>query len=138
MILVDGSHEDLPTYSDLRYFREAAAPDAIVFLDDLDGRSGLAVHRAYTRGWLTTLAWYIYQKRARGKSMECKNCTRDLPNLQRFTGGSAFELAPCMRWLKPGCQRQVVETGTWNTQHCSACDDGAAWGIGQFVGRPNT
>lgn len=94
------------------------------------------MHRAYTRGWLTTLAWYIYQKKARGKSMECANCTRDLPNLQRITD-SAFELAPCMRWLRPGCQRQVVETGTWNTQHCSTCHDGAAWGIGQFVGRPN-
>lgn len=134
VILVDGSHEDLPTYSDLRYFREAAAPNALVFLDDLDSNGGHAVYRAYIQGWLTTRVWYIYSRHHGAKSMQCANCTRDLPNLQRIAD-NARELAPCMRWLNKGCQRQVQETGTWRTSRCSMCHAGASWGIGQFVSK---
>lgn len=47
VILIDGSHEEGPAYLDLWNFRQAAAPHALLILDDMDSEAGRSVFRAY-------------------------------------------------------------------------------------------
>jgi hypothetical protein len=137
VILLDGSHETRPALADLENFRRAAAPNALVVLDDLDSPAARAVLSAYREGWLAVHSWYIYYavatpmppERIKSKVMfECRACFSELPNLT-VTHDPKREVFPCMRWILPGCTPT-----SWSASNCLMCHMGAAWGLGGFVG----
>ena len=133
VILVDGSHDEQPTYQDLDHFRRAASPGAIVITDDLDSPAASAVLRAYEEGWFLMRSWYIYHVRGSPHiETPCRRCFKDLPNLTVVLDPKR-KLMPCMRWIKRGCVDQIEERGQWDTHMCSRCDNGGAWGFGQYV-----
>ena len=133
VVLVDGSHDEQPTYKDLVHFRRAASPGAFVVTDDLDSKSALAVLRAYEEGWFTMRAWYIYHVAASPLiATPCSRCFTDLPNLTTVHDPNRTVM-PCMRWVKPGCVDQVEEHGQWDVRRCRVCHNGGAWGFGQYV-----
>ena len=136
IILVDGSHEEMPTYQDLTHFRRAASPGAIVITDDLDSPAASAVLRAYEEGWFIVRSWYIYHQNIKKPKIEtpCRRCFKDLPNLTVVHDPNR-EVMPCMRWVKKGCINQIEERGQWDTLFCSRCDNGGAWGFGQYLSR---
>ena len=130
VILVDGSHDERPTYLDLRNFKEAASPNALVILDDLDSPAASAVLRAYHQQWLVMRSWFVYHAKTEPPRLDCPTCMRELPNLTVIHDPER-RLAPCMRWVHPFCQQQVVRTGSWSPR-CRKCHEGAAWGLAQF------
>jgi len=133
VILVDGSHDDQPTYKDLAHFRKAASPGAFVITDDLDSPSGLAVLRAYEEGWFMMRAWYVYHvAKSPHIATPCHRCFAHLPNLTTVHDPNR-KVMPCMRWVHTGCIEQVEEHGQWDTRRCRRCDNGGAWGFGQYV-----
>lgn len=132
VVLVDGSHDEKPTYNDLYYFRRATTPGGLVILDDLDTPSGLAVLRAYREGWITLPAWFIYHAHPTPAPMACVECPKALPNVTVVHDPKRL-LMPCMRWIVRGCQKEVLASGSWNRKRCQRCDSGSAWGLGKFV-----
>lgn len=90
VILVDGGHTASIAFNDLRNFRELAACNATVFMDDLNEGPGPAFRGAERAGWVSIGEWHMYNVSDRLKNPCIRTRTGGVKCMDSWGWGSAM------------------------------------------------